>query len=238
VSPKGERTPVRLEQTGPGRYEARFPTREVGSYLLNLMDIRDGKVAGGQVVGASVNYSPEFTAPEPNFAMLRRLAEVGGGRLLDPRQLADNSFLHGRLKTFQPRDLWPWLLQMVIVLFVLDVGIRRILLGREELQEIWAFLSRFVLFWQPRARPAQADESLAALLVRREQVRATQTAAAAEARPDLFQPKEPPSVPLVRPVPAPDQPKPEAAPEPAAATSDRINTTSRLLDAKRRAQRK
>jgi len=30
VSPKGEKQTVRLEQTGPGHYEAPFPTKEVG----------------------------------------------------------------------------------------------------------------------------------------------------------------------------------------------------------------
>ena len=106
VSPKGERQTVRLEQTGPGHYEARFPTKEVGAYLLNLMDMKDGQVRGSQVVGASVNYSPEFNTPEPNLNLLRRLAETGGGKLLDPTIPAVNPFSHDRQKTFQPRDLW------------------------------------------------------------------------------------------------------------------------------------
>src|ERR1051325_11599762 len=84
VSPKGERQTVQLEQTGPGHYEAHFPTKEVGSYLLNLMDMKDGEVRGSQVVGASVNYSPEFSAREPNLNLLRRIAESGGGKMLDP----------------------------------------------------------------------------------------------------------------------------------------------------------
>ena len=40
ASPKGQSQTVRLEQTGPGHYEARFPTKEVGSYMLNLLDIQ------------------------------------------------------------------------------------------------------------------------------------------------------------------------------------------------------
>ena len=112
VSPKGERQTVRLEQTGPGHYEAHFPTKEVGAYLLNLMDIKDGQVRGSQVVGASVNYSPEFNATEPNLNLLRRMAESGGGKLLDPMIPTVNPFLHDRQKTFQPRDLWEWLLQV------------------------------------------------------------------------------------------------------------------------------
>ena len=102
---------MRLEQTGPGHYEARFPTKDVGAYMLHLMNLEDGEVRGTQRLGASVNYSPEFSATEPNHSLLRRLAEAGGGKLLDPLSLADNPFLHERVKTFQPRDLWEWLLK-------------------------------------------------------------------------------------------------------------------------------
>ncbi len=106
-----ERINVRLEQTGPGHYEAKFPTKDVGSYLLNLVELRDGKLTGSQRVGASVNYSPEFNAPEPNLPLLRRLAEAGGGQFLPPGPLltaaipaAQNPFLHDRRDTFQPLD--------------------------------------------------------------------------------------------------------------------------------------
>ncbi len=80
VSPKGEKLTAHLEQTGPGHYEARFATREVGAYLVNLMNVENGEVRGSQVLGASVNYSPEFSATEPNNNLLRRLGEAGAGR--------------------------------------------------------------------------------------------------------------------------------------------------------------
>src|SRR5439155_569375 len=76
VSPKGEKQTVRLEQTGPGHYEARFPTKDVGAYMLHLMNLEDGEVRGTQRLGASVNYSPEFIATEPNHNLLPRLAQV------------------------------------------------------------------------------------------------------------------------------------------------------------------
>ena len=62
-----------LRQVAPGRYEAKFPTCEVGAYLLNLMEMKEGRPVGSQVVGASVNYSPEFASVEPNLNLLRRL---------------------------------------------------------------------------------------------------------------------------------------------------------------------
>jgi hypothetical protein len=244
ISPKGERVNVRLEQTGPGHYEARFPTKEVGSYLLNLMETKDGKLAGSQVVGASVNYSPEFTAPEPNLPLLAKLAEAGGGKILDanlPQDPLNNPFLHDRHKTFQPRDWWEWLLRLAIILFVLDVAVRRIDIDREQWEKFTARMRQTIFFWRGVPRPAQADESLATLLARRDQVRTTQTAPAPEARPELFKPAQPVVLPNrpasgESPAPALEIQEPE---KPASGAGQKPeSTTSRLLDAKRRAQRK
>ncbi len=241
VSPKGERQNVRLEQTGPGHYEARFPTKEVGAYLLNLMDIKDGGVRGSQVVGASVNYSPEFTAPEPNVNLLRRLAESGGGKILDPAIPSVNPFLHERQKTFQPRDLWEWLLKFAIILFTVDVAVRRIQIDRDEWLRVTQTFRRWLFFWQPPPRPAQAEESLAALLARREEVRSKQTAPAVEPAAELFQPERIVEVGLADPLaPAESrpQPTPAAPPQIDSAEPEPSSTTSRLLEAKRRAQKR
>ena len=242
VSPKGEHQTVRLEQTGPGHYEARFPTRSVGAYLLNLMEIKEGQVRGTQPVGASVNYSPEFNATEPNLHLLRRLAEAGGGKVLDPDHPGDNPFLHDRKKTFQPRDLWEWLLKLAIVLFPLDVGVRRIQIDRDEWRRWWARGRGYLTFWPGKPRPPQADDSLNVLLARREQVRARHSPEATSPlapQESLFQPVQEVDVPVAPgatspegstrpPPPGPEIPKPDQP----------TTTTSRLLEAKRRAMRK
>ncbi len=241
VSPKGERMNVRLEQTGPGHYEARFPTKEVGGYLLNLMQIENGQPVAGQVVGASVNFSPEFAAGEPNTSLLRRVAETGGGRMLDPtRPSTENPFTHDRVKTKRPLDLWEWLLKLAVILFVLDVGVRRIDLDREEWAKLTAWLRKYVLFWKGAPRPAEAEESLATLLARRDQVRGGRTAAGTEARPELFRPEQPPAATVEIPSPGADAPRPASPPSspPPAVEEKPAATTSRLLEAKRRAQKR
>lgn len=239
VSPKGERLNVRLEQTGPGHYEAHFPTREVGAYLLNLMDIKDGQLRASQVIGASVNYSPEFNATEPNYNLLRRIAESGKGKILDPNPLLVNPFLHDRQKTFQPRDLWEWLLRLAIILFTIDVGVRRIQLDRDELRRAALALRRRIFFWEGVPRPAEAEESLTSLLARRDRVRSTHTAPTSEPNPDLFKPTGPVTQDLPGAQPAQPPTGPSAAPPaqtPAAKPEPDGGTTSRLLEAKRRAQ--
>ncbi|MEY2409947.1 MAG: hypothetical protein QOF48_2617 [Verrucomicrobiota bacterium] len=247
VSPKGDRVNVRLEQTGPGHYEAKFPTKEVGSYHLNLMEIRDGKLAGSQRVGASVNYSPEFNATEPNLPLLRRLADAGGGKFIElaggaaaAPTPAENPFLHDRHDTFQPRDWWEWLVRLAIVLFVLDVGLRRIHLEAGQVSKAWAAVKRKVLFWEGVPRPAEADVSLGALLHRRDEVRAKKTAASEE-RPELFQPASPVVLPeKLRPPTSAGAASDltQSDPQPPKPQDPAQSTTGRLLDAKRKAQKK
>lgn len=126
-----------------------------------------------------------------------------------------------------------------MILFTLDVAVRRIQLDREEWLKVTATFRRWIFFWQGTPRTVEADVSLAALLARREQVRTTQTAPS-EPGPDLFRPKEIVIVPARSAGAAPDtsdfQPVSETPTAPKPATP--VSTTSRLLDAKKRAQRK
>jgi uncharacterized membrane protein len=237
ISPKGERVLVNLEQAGPGRYEAKFPTKEVGAYLLNLMEMRDGQLAGAQVLGASVNYSPEFNATEPNLNLLQRLAEAGGGKLLNPE--VDNPFLLGRKRTFQPRDLWEDLLKLFIILFVFDVAVRRVDIDREEWGK-WLRKMKLKLGFGDLEKATAAQESLGSLLATKERVRGQKTAAGSgtpvATRPsaELFKPKQTPAQPAA----AGDAAAPEPGAETPAEPAKPANATSRLLEAKRRAQRK
>lgn len=244
VSPKGVRQDVILEQAGPGRYEARFDTREVGAYLLNLQDLDEqGGVRGTQVLGASVNYSPEFNDAEPNLPLLRRLAEFGGGRLLNPD--TENPFQINRVKTFQPRDLWDLLLKALVCLFLVDVGIRRVDIDREEWVK-WMAQLKGRLGFGDRRKAAETEESMAALLARKKEVQSQQSGrqepvvvVRTAPAPDLFRPRQAPSEPLAGgdagtgasggSTPAPEDGSKAAEPE---------SSTNRLLEAKRRAQRK
>lgn len=236
VSPKGERQTVRLDQKGPGQYEAHFPTKEVGSYMLHLLEVKDGQVAASQVVGASISYSPEFTAMEPNFSLLTRLAEAGGGKVLEA---GSNPFAHDRKDTYQPRDTWEWLLRMAVLLFVIDVGVRRVQLEREELQKAWAWLLRKAGLGGRRPAAGSGDDSLATLLARRDSVRG-QTTPAATTDPTLFQPARMPAAEEGTSTgePGGDQPvETVGAESPQEAPGEGpTSTTSRLLEAKRRAQ--
>jgi hypothetical protein len=240
VSPKGEKQLVRLEQTGPGRFEARFPTKEIGAYMMNVAELKEGKVRASQALGASVNYSPEFASTEPNLNLMRRLAEAGGGKVLDG---SENPFLLNRKKTYQPLDLWESCLKLAILLFVLDVAIRRILLDHDTIHLAWAWSTSWVpaAFMRKQAS-AISDPAMEALRQRRDEIRARSRARSAAASPvDAW--STPPasagenrpassaeSTPFQSQTPAPEPPSSDAPPavQPA-------DLSSRLLAARRNA---
>lgn len=243
VSPKGGRQTVSLRQTAPGHYEAAFPMRETGVYLLNLLQMENGQARAAQTVGASLNYSPEFEASAPNVSLLRQIAETTGGKVLDPSLPGSNPFYDNRRKTWQPRDLWETLLKLVVLTFVLDVGIRRLNPDPEQLRQAWCWLRSVALFWRPAPAAASAAEaSLAALLARRGDVRSR-----LDARPAAFPAPGPlpDALPGTTPAASPGGYRGSASPEPdpAAATDPSLpgsepSTTSRLLEAKRRARQR
>ncbi len=238
VGPKGDRQPLSLEQTGPGRYEARFETRDVGTYLLQLLEYENGRFRASQALGASVNYAPEFATAEPNSNLLRGIAEAGNGRFLDlsaPRDPSRNPFLHDRHRVWQPRDLWQWLLKLALLLFVADVAVRRIDIDSVEWAKATATLRRGLVFWRRKTRPVEADVSLAALLARRDEVRSSRTGARPARSDSPTTAAAPTPVAPALPDTIPAQAK---QPEPPATPRSRTETTSRLLEAKRRAARR
>jgi Ca-activated chloride channel homolog len=234
ISPRGERNTMPLAQTGAGHYEAAFPTKETGLYMVNLMEQKNGKTLGSQTLGASINYSPEFGSSEPNMNLLQKLADIGGGRILNLQDPDNNAFLHDRQKTFMPVELWQLLMKFAVLLFTLDVGIRRVQLDPEELQRFLNKLPLWLFFWIERREVPKSEDSLSALLSRREQVRSTTAASSPASQKPVFQAWQKQSVPSAVGTAQSSAPTPQTSAE-SETNEAETNTTSRLLNAKRRA---
>ncbi len=124
---------VRLPQTAPGRYEVEFPLDRYGPYLLHATlekSVDDGK--GGASHSATIAegyghvtnpYPREYLALEPDVASLRRVAEATGGRL-DPDAKAP--WDPGGESVTYHEDLWPRFVGAAVILFVLDLLLRRV----------------------------------------------------------------------------------------------------------------
>ncbi len=225
VGPDGIKQSVALAQNAPGHYEAPFPAAETGAYLLNVMQMENGQPVAQQIVGTSLAHSPELNAGGPDLLLLQRIAQVTGGRVLDLNGTASNPFLHERVKTFQAQELWEWLLRLAVIAFVFDVGLRRVQIELAELDRLARRLLAFLPFWPKPVTAAASAPSLATLLSQR-----TESRAAAEVVSRDSGSTESPIVfgPVAESEPA----------EPVAEAPAEVPTTSRLLDAKRRAQRR
>ncbi|NUQ01699.1 MAG: VWA domain-containing protein, partial [Armatimonadetes bacterium] len=122
VAPDGSGLELDLRQRGPGRYEATFPTHQVGTYLVNVAS-GEGATQGSQTIGTSLAWPPEYGATRSNEALLQRLAETANGAVLhDPREV----FVPKGPPARATRDIWTWLLAFAVALFPLDVAVRRV----------------------------------------------------------------------------------------------------------------
>jgi uncharacterized protein YegL len=136
----GDKEEITLQQTAPGHYEGYFVPKETGSFLVNVQaDNQSGSTTSGdkplnlsQTVGAVASYSPEYKQLGTNTALLQEIANLTGGKVLTN---PEEAFANDLSRTTRSQDLWPWLLLLAILLFPLDVGIRRINFSFANLRE-------------------------------------------------------------------------------------------------------
>ncbi|HEY86104.1 MAG TPA: VWA domain-containing protein [Chloroflexi bacterium] len=142
---------VIFQQTAPGLYQAEIRPDETGAYLLRVQGRdKDGKLVSNGTRGFVVNYSPEYAGDIAEPGLMRDLAELGGGRALTTADAAE-VFAHTLPPVSGSSPLWPLLLTLAALLLPVDVGLRRIIVGREELQKLWQKTRSYLPRRQSRA---------------------------------------------------------------------------------------
>lgn len=190
-APDGRRLDVSLEQVGPGAYEARADAGASGNYIA-IVRPRDASGPLPPVLGGATQAaSAEYASLRSDRAMLERLAEETGGRVLTLDELSAGT-LFAR-DSIEPRraeaSIWRTLLVISVVVMLLDVATRRIAWDRflETKRAIAAAPAAGATLGQLRAaaiaKPADkgqkltaADASQVALEARQKRVQARQAA--------------------------------------------------------------
>jgi Mg-chelatase subunit ChlD len=240
LGPGGTSQTVRLTQTGSGRYVGEFDAAKTGSYVATVTQKgQDGKTRATSV-GLAVPYSPEYAALAPNTALLTRVAETTGGRVLDG---GEKVFLDRRVRR-QPVPLALPLLALALFLFPLDVAARRLMLSPRQTREIAEAARERVVAQAAARRAARAVESQSAAASSVARLRARK-AALEEEEADSLAADTPIAPPPARPAaggngvtwggnaPPPTSARgPNPAPPTDAAGADRL---ARLREAKKRA---
>ena len=127
VAPDGTTSEHPLRQTAAGRYEATFPLPSHGAYLVKARPNAAAKKTATLRTGLSHPYPAEYLTTGVRRALLERLSTATGGRA---NPAADALFKSdGRTIRFTTELRSPLFL-LALLLFVLDVLLRRIRLGR------------------------------------------------------------------------------------------------------------
>ena len=123
VGPELSTRKMEMAQVAPGRYQAEFDTTLPGSYQLMFSQTRDNQPLGRQTRGLAVGYPDELRLRPANTDLLKSIAGASGGRF-DPRP--ESVFDVPERTAPRAVPLWPYLATAAVLLFVLDVALRRI----------------------------------------------------------------------------------------------------------------
>ncbi|MEO8228574.1 MAG: VWA domain-containing protein [Chloroflexota bacterium] len=148
-----------LVQIAPGVYEAPLGALDPGAYAIRLTQTKPGAEPLGRTVGLVAPTSAEYRLLGTNETFLGSLRTATGGReIVAPPEV----WIHDLSATNRFTDLWPLLLILAVLLWPLDIGLRRVSVGRRELVAARAWLRAG---WRRRGlveRTAEASAMLAA----------------------------------------------------------------------------
>ena len=156
-APDGTSRTLTLEQTASGRYEASFMPNAEGAYFLAISETRSESRA---LVGWTLGYGAEHTPPRPeNAALLADVARQTGGRDLSAEPRA--SFARNLPAQEARAPLASLLLLLALLLWPLDIALRRLNLRREDWRALWAKLRPAPVDALPALRQLQAAKGRA-----------------------------------------------------------------------------
>jgi uncharacterized membrane protein len=215
--PHERESSLALKQTGPRRYEGRFPLWGQGRYQVALAGVgagRNEQTLGGFVVA----YSPEYLRFRSDPITLREIAGRTGGRILSGQESGKELFTVPREPKETSKSILDWLLILLACLIPIDVGVRRVQLDLSVIRG-----------WFVGSKKAESTETLGALLKLKEKVRET-SGAGRKPAPFISSPVSP------RPASPPASPKKSAVAEAVPEPETPASTTERLLAMKRKRQ--
>ncbi|GIW95583.1 MAG: hypothetical protein KatS3mg110_3624 [Pirellulaceae bacterium] len=255
LTPDAQSSSLELQQVSPGRYVGEFTAEAAGNYFVTILTGAEEIEENGRkqlrmrapiLSGVTVPYSSEYNDRQTNRALLEFLAQLkpkGGepGLLVEPAlEPGQTSVLLQKYDSFRAtlapavsiHDMWPWMLMVASVLFLVDVAVRRV-------HPDFGWVRRMANRWG--WAKSRAEERTEELKQRLDRLRATKQAAeqqlddrrrAVRYAPDLGGAEEPP----------PEFPEVERAAPPPAQPSATPRTaqesyTERLLKAKQQARR-
>ena len=162
-----------LVAVGPGRWQGHVAGSDVGTYLVHASLTTNGSVVASSDAAFALPYSPEYLDLGRDDALLRQVAKEGSGALLASAGAA----WHERVLPIpiSTEIFWPLLL-LVVLLWPLDIALRRLMLSPRQLGTLAA---EMLALRRPSMLEVAAPEELVRLRTRVASTRRRRPAAAA-----------------------------------------------------------
>ena len=168
ISPDGKIERLNMKQESLGQYIANLPPLSKGTYLFKVVG-RDstGRLCVNETMAYAIPYSAEFASQPIPSGFMSLLAKETGGTY----KIKEDEVFRKRPNIMIARPIWHILLLLALLLFPLDVGIRRIMIGSEVWHKIWAYIKGFIIFSRRRDKEkTEIEGSLKRLLDTKKQI--------------------------------------------------------------------
>ncbi len=247
VSPDLKPVNLGMRQVAPGRYVGEFDATSSGSYMVSVMP---GPGQAPLTTGVTVPFSDEYRVRQANMNLLEGMANLtvtGGGKgEIGPaietetlkELLAQDPYRGGLPPSKSLKDIWPWALLVGATLFFCDVFVRRVALDlgvpirwlamKLRPKTKAADVQRMARLDQLKSQKTAIGEGLEKQRAAAQFTAESETDQAAPSALDAFSAS---TMPTAKSTHA-DEAKPTLQ------QSEDNNYTSRLLEAKRKAQKK
>ncbi len=130
VGPSLTPVSVPLVQVAPGVYEAPLGEVDPGAYAIRITQTLPGSSPLGRTIGLVAPTAAEYRQLGANQPFLASLRSATGGGIVTT---AADPWRHDLDTTSRFSDLWPLLLVLALILWPLDIALRRVSIGRREL---------------------------------------------------------------------------------------------------------
>ncbi|MFI5298092.1 MAG: VWA domain-containing protein [Polyangiales bacterium] len=122
-APKTDKIVMQLQQIAPGRYEGRTTLDQFGSFVMQGELTSNGTAVAESFGHVSNPYPREYAAFEPDLVLMSKIAIATGGTvdagwnaIVDP----------AGEKVSAHEELWPKFVKFAILVFLLDLALRRV----------------------------------------------------------------------------------------------------------------
>jgi uncharacterized membrane protein len=128
VLPDGSVRSVDIPQSAPGRYVQDLALSTPGGYAVSVVLLRDGELQQADIgyvhqVAAEYRLRDSDAARQQGEELLATIAATTGGTVSQEPILTNKG--ETPPATIPTTELWPWLLGAALLLFVLDIAVRR-----------------------------------------------------------------------------------------------------------------